>query len=178
MLKIIALVVIVLGVACAGLLAYAATKPDSFEVRRMVDIAAPPERIFPCINNLGSWSDWSSYETKDPDMTRKLSGPASGPGAIYEWDGDGNVGAGRMEIVAAEPDRRVSIRLNFLRPMEAENMAEFTLEPMGETTRVTWVMSGPATLTSKVMDVIFNMDKMIGTDFEVSLANLKDVMEG
>ncbi|WP_374367120.1 SRPBCC family protein [Dongia sp.] len=178
MLKFIVIAIVVLGIAVTGFLSYAARKPDSFEVRRVVDIKAPPERIFPCINRLGAWSDWSAYETKDPDMERIFSGPPSGPGAVYEWEGDSNVGAGRMEILSAEPNRRVSIRLNFLRPFEAENMAEFTLEPMGETTRVTWVMTGPAPLLTKVMDTLFNMDRMIGADFEAGLANLKNIAEG
>lgn len=168
---------VILAVGIAGTLAYAATKPDSFAVTRSVEIRATPERIFLCLNNFRAWRDWSAYERKDPDMERHFSGPESGPGAVYEWNGDGNVGAGRMEIVGVEPDRALSIRLNFQRPFVAENMATFTLEPLGEMTLVTWTMTGPAPFISKVMDVIFNMDKMIGGDFEAGLARLKDVTE-
>lgn len=170
-------IAVILAVGIAGTLAYAATKPDSFTVTRSLDIRATPARIFLCLNNLHAWQDWSAYEQKDPDMERHFSGPESGPGAVYEWNGDKNVGQGRMEIVAIEPDRSLSLRLNFLRPFEAENVATFTLEPQGETTRVTWTMTGPAPFITKVMDVIFNMDKMIGADFETGLANLKDVTE-
>ena len=176
--KILLALVVILVVGGGGLVAYASTKPDSFAVTRVIDIKATPQRIMLCIENFQRWRDWSPYETKDPDMERIYSGPAAGPGATYEWNGDGNDGQGRMEIIAQEPARKVSIKLNFLRPLEAENMADFTLEPQGEMTRVTWAMTGPATLTTKIMDVIFNMDRMIGADFETGLANLKDVTEG
>jgi len=176
--KIVLSLAVIIVAGGGGLVAYAATKPDSFAVTRTIDIRATPERIILCLENFQRWRDWSPYEEKDPDMERRYSGPPSGPGATYEWDGDGNVGAGRMEIVTQEPARRVSIQLDFSRPFETRNMADFTLVPRGETTQVTWTMTGPATITTKVMDIIFNLDRMIGADFEAGLANLKDVTEG
>lgn len=176
--KILLAAVAVILLAAGAVVAVAATKPDLFSVTRSIDIGATPERIVLCIENFRRWRDWSPYETKDPDMERVYGGPESGPGAVYEWNGDGNIGQGRMEIVKVEPARLVSIRLTFIRPFEGENMAAFTLEPEAGGTRVNWTMSGPATFLSKVMDTVFNMDRMIGGDFEVGLANLKDVTEG
>jgi uncharacterized protein YndB with AHSA1/START domain len=174
MLKIILIVVVVLVIA---LLILAATKPDSFQVQRSASIKAPPEKIFPLIDDFQNWGSWSPYENKDPAMKRTRSGPASGKGAVYEWDGDKNVGKGRMEIKESSPTSKIVIQLDFLKPFEAHNIAEFTLEPQGETTKVTWAMHGPAPFISKLMQVFINFDNMIGKDFEAGLANLKAVAE-
>jgi uncharacterized protein YndB with AHSA1/START domain len=174
MLKKIALVVVVL---VAALLAFAATKPDSFRVQRAASIKAPPEKIFPLINDLKSWSAWSPWEKLDPAMKRTHSGAASGKGAVYEWDGNKEVGAGRMEIVEASPPSAVRIKLDFLKPFEAHNFAEFTLEPKGDGTSVTWAMYGPNTYVAKLMSVLFSMDSMVGKSFETGLANLKAATE-
>ena len=174
MLKTIAIVVLVL---VGALLAFAATKPDTFRVQRAASIKAPPEKIFPLINDLHSWGAWSPWEKLDPAMKRTHSGAASGKGAVYEWKGNREVGAGRMEIVAASPPSAVRIKLDFLKPFEAHNFAEFTLEPKGDATNVTWAMYGPNTYVSKLMSVFFSMDRMVGKYFESGLANLKAATE-
>jgi len=177
MLKTIAVIVILLVVVpLIAVLAYAATRPDTLRVQRATSIKAPPEKIFPLINDFRSWRSWSPYENKDPAMKRTLSGATNGKGAAYEWDGDRNVGQGRMEITDASPSK-VTIKLDFLRPFEAHNIAEFTLEPKGDSTNVTWAMRGPCPFIGKVMSVFIDMDRMIGKDFETGLANLKALTE-
>ena len=177
MLKIIAIIAIVLVALVAGILAYAATKPDTLRVQRTTTIKAAPEKIFALINDFHSWGVWSPYEKKDPAMKRTLSGAASGQGAVYEWDGNGNVGRGRMEILESSPPAKIAIKLDFIKPFEGHNIAEFTLEPDVDATRVTWTMSGPSPYVGKVMSVFLDMDRMIGTDFEAGLANLKAATE-
>lgn len=174
MLKKIALVVVVL---VAALLVFAATKPDSFRVQRTASIKAPPEKIYPLISDLKGWSAWSPWEKLDPAMKRTHSGAASGKGAVYEWDGNKEVGAGRMEIVEASPPSAVRIKLDFVKPFAAHNFAEFTLAPKGDATTVTWAMYGPNTYVSKLMSVFVSMDGMIGGYFESGLANLKVAAE-
>lgn len=174
MFKILAIVVVVV---LAAILLFAATKPDTFRVERTTTIKAPPEKAFALINDFHSWNTWSPYEKKDPDMKRAYSGAANGKGAIYEWDGNKNVGKGRMEITESTPSSRIVIKLDFLSPFEAHNTAEFTLQPQGDSTQVTWAMYGPANYVSKLMSVFFSMDKMIGDDFAIGLANLKAAAE-
>jgi hypothetical protein len=179
MIKTVALIIIVaLVVAVGGVLAYAATKPDTFRVQRSASIKAPPDKIFPLLNDFQRWGSWSPYEGKDPAMKRTYSGAAKGKGAVYEWDGDKNVGTGRMEIADTAPPSKVTLKLDFVKPFTAHNIVEFTLEPRGETTNITWAMHGPVPYVAKVMHVIFDMDKMVGTDFEVGLAKLKALSEG
>jgi hypothetical protein len=174
MFKKIAFVVVV---AVAAVLALAATKPDTFQVERSVSINAPPEKIFPLIDDLHNWTAWSPWEKKDPAMKRTYSGAARGKGAAYAWEGNKDVGMGRMEIAEASPTSKVTINLDFVKPFEAHNIVDFTLEPKGGTTNVTWAMHGPSPFFSKVLHVFLSMDKMVGKDFEAGLANLKAAAE-
>lgn len=177
MLKIIATLAAIVAVVVAGVLIYAATKPDSFRVERSTTIKASPDKIFVLITNLRGWGAWSPYEKKDPNMKRTFSGSESGKGAVYEWDGNKDVGQGRMEIIEATPPSKVAIKLDFLKPFEGHNTAEFTMVPAGDNTTVTWAMYGPSPYIAKVMGTVLNLDKMIGTDFEAGLAALKAVAE-
>jgi uncharacterized protein YndB with AHSA1/START domain len=177
MLKIAGIAVVVLLVVVAGILIYAATKPDDFRVERRLAIKAPAEKIYAQIADLKAWQAWSPYEKKDPAMKRTLSGAPSGKGAVYEWDGNKNVGAGRMEVIEANAPSKVAIKLDFLKPFEGHNTAEFTMIPAGDTTNVTWAMYGPSAFMMKVMGTFMTMDKMIGDDFAVGLANLKALVE-
>jgi hypothetical protein len=159
------------------ILAYAATKPDSFRVQRSISINAPSEKVFPLINDFHNWSAWSPWEKLDPAMKRTYSGAASGKGAVYAWEGNSEVGAGRMEIIESAPPSKVLIKLDFTQPFEAHNTTEFTIGGKGGATQVTWAMYGPSPYLSKVMQVFVSMDRMIGKDFESGLANLKRVAE-
>ena len=181
MFEIIAIIAVVLAIAIAIVLILAATKPDTFRVQRAITVRAPAERIFPLINDFHQWGSWSPYENKDPAMKRSYSGPASGKGAIYGWEGNKNVGSGRMEILDASAPSRLVIKLDFFAPFEGHNTAEFTMLPQGDatsvTTNITWLMHGPAPFMNKMMQVFMNLDHMIGKDFEVGLANLKRLAE-
>jgi carbon monoxide dehydrogenase subunit G len=170
-------VVVVLVVLLVGLLAFAATKPDAFRVQRTTSIKAPPEKILALINDFHSWVAWSPFENLDPAMKRTYSGPANGKGAVYEWEGNGKAGQGRMEISDVAPSSRVTIKLDFIKPFEAHNVAEFTLDDNGDSTNVTWAMHGPSPYFVKVMHTLFSMDRMVGGSFETGLANLKAVAE-
>jgi uncharacterized protein YndB with AHSA1/START domain len=177
MFEIIAIIAILIAIAIAVILIIATTKPAAFSVQRAVAIKAPPERVFPLINDFHQWGTWSPYENKDPAMKRSFSGAASGKGAVYEWEGNKNVGSGRMEILEAAAPAKIVIKLDFLKPFEGHNTAEFTMLPQGGVTNVTWRMHGPASFIHKVMQVFMNLDTMIGKDFEIGLVNLKNLAE-
>jgi len=168
----IAVVVVILGI-----LAFAATRSDSFSVQRSTTIRAPADKVFALINDFHRWGEWSPWEKLDPALQRTFSGPAAGPGTVYEWTGNSKVGAGRMEVLKADPAAKVEIKLDFIKPFEGHNIAEFTLTPKGDSTDVLWVMHGPAPFISKLMGVFVSMDTMIGKDFEAGLNNMKAVAE-
>jgi uncharacterized protein YndB with AHSA1/START domain len=177
MVKTIAVITVVIVVAVVVVLVLAATKPDTFRVERAATIKAPPEKIFALVNDLRSWGAWSPWEKKDPDMKRSFSGAQYGKGAVYAWDGDRNVGQGRMEITDTAAPSRIVIKLDFLKPFEGHNVAEFTMAPQGDATNVTWAMHGPSPFIGKIIHVFLNMDRMIGNDFEEGLSNLKSLAE-
>src|SRR2546427_10043416 len=173
----IKIIVIVVVAFIAAVLIFAATKPDTFRVRRAASIKAPPEKIFAFINDFNRWGAWSPWEKKDPAMKRTFGAATSGKGAVYAWEGNKNVGQGRMEIAESVPPSKVAIKLDFVKPFEAHNIVEFTLEPKGDSTNVTWAMQGPMPYISKLITVFVNMDSMVGKDFEAGLANLKTLTE-
>ena len=187
----IATIVIVIAVAFAGVLAYAATKPDTFQVQRSTSIAAPPEKIFPMIDDLRAQSAWSPFE-KDPNMKRTHSGAPRGKGAVYAWDGNRQVGAGQIAITESVPPAKVVLLLDMARPFKAHNTVEFTLDRIdaGTTsgtkvtgtkvtcTKVTWAMQGRQPFMAKVMGLFVDCDKMCGGLFEEGLAKLKALAEG
>ena len=81
-----------------------------------------------------------------------------------------------MEIIEVTAPHKVVIKLDFLTPFEAHNVARFTMEPKGGETRLNWKMRPPPFM-SKVMQCVMNFDKMVGKDFEKGLASLKAIAE-
>jgi hypothetical protein len=165
-------------VAIAVILIIAAMKPSTFIVERSVTINATPEKIAPLIDDFHNWNQWSPWAKLDPAMKTTYSGPPTGVGSVYEWEGNSKVGKGRMEMRVVNP-LKTSIKLDFLKPFEGHNTADFVLVPEGATaTRVTWVMYGPLNfIPGKLMSVFTNMDNMIGDDFQRGLASLKVAAE-
>jgi hypothetical protein len=178
---ILVVIAIALAVAIAAALIYAATAPDTFIVSRSALMVAPAEKIFPLINDLHAQSTWSPLE-KDPNMKRSHSGAAAGKGAVYEWDGNRQVGAGRIAITDSLPPSRVSLDLDMARPFTAHNKVDFVLEPNGTATnvvqtKVTWAMQGRQPLMAKIVSLFIDCDKMVGREFENGLAKLKALVE-
>ncbi len=173
----IALVVVVLLiVSVAGVVALAATKPDTFRVERSTVIKAPPETVFPLISDLRKQLSWSPFD-KDAEAKRTFSENACGKGASYAWDGNGQVGKGRVEIVDVAAPSKVAMKLEMERPIAANNDVEFTLDGDGDSTRVTWAMVGALPFLGKVMSLFMDCDSMCGAEFEKGLAGLKELAE-
>lgn len=165
--------------AALGLLiAFVASRPSRFAVTRSTVIAAPPSAVFPHVDNLRAWDAWSPWAALDPAARNSFSGPQSGPGASFAWDGNRNVGAGRMTIVDSRRDERVQIRLDFEKPMKGTNEAVFTFAPADGGTRVTWTMTGRNNFIAKAINVVVDCDTMVGGMFDKGLASLKAVAEG
>lgn len=169
----LAVIVLILGVV-----GYAATQADTFEVVRTETVQAPPEKVQALLTDFHAWEKWSPWDRLDPQLKRSYSGAAAGVGAIYEWKGNDDVGSGRMTITAVVPGKSVAIKVEFLEPFAATNPTQFTLEPSGSATKVSWKMTGEVMgLPGKLMGLFMNMDAMIGKDFESGLDNLKAIAE-
>jgi uncharacterized protein YndB with AHSA1/START domain len=177
MLKIIGIIAGVVAIGVIGVLAYAATLPDTFRVQRSVSIKAPPDKVFPFINNLKTMNEWNPFAKQDPTIRLTYSGPAGGKGAANDWDSDGQAGKGRLEITESAPPSQVTMRLDMIKPMEGHNAIVFALQPQSGGTNVRWAMSGEYNFITKVVALLFNMDRMIGGEFEKGLSDLKAMAE-
>lgn len=155
------------------LVAYIATRPDTYRVERSTKIAAPPDVVFGLVNDFHRWDSWSPWGKLDPAMKKTFGGAPSGVGATYAWAGDKKVGEGNMRITESRPPEKIGIRLEFTKPWAAVNPVEFTFKPDGAGTRVSWAMSGTNNFMLKAMSVLGDMDAMIGKDFDKGLLALK-----
>ena len=165
------------GIALVLFIVVVSLQSSSFRITRSARISAPPASIFPQVNDLHNWRGWSPWENVDPDLKRTYEGPLSGTGAIYRWLGNKNVGEGNMTITESRPNELIRIRLEFIEPFAATNTAEFIFKPEGDGTVVTWSMTGDKNFMAKAFHLFMNMDKMIGGQFEIGLANLKGTTE-
>jgi uncharacterized protein YndB with AHSA1/START domain len=174
MLKII---LISLGVIVVAFLVIAAFQPADFRVMRQATVAAPVSRVFEQVNDLHKWNAWSPWVKMDPNMKQTFSGPVAGEGAVQAWEGNSQVGSGKMTITESRPNQFIRFKLEFLKPFAATNTAEFTFEPVGNETIVRWSMEGERNYVCKAMGLLMNMDKMIGGSFEQGLASMKQIVE-
>lgn len=174
MLKII---LIGLVIAVAGFAAVAAMQPNEFRVERSLAIAAPAETIFPYLNDPRKMNEWSPWAKLDPDMKQTYEGSEIGAGAICSWVGNKKVGEGRQTITESIPNELVRTKLEFFKPMQAVNTADFSLKSENGQTMVTWSMYGPNNFIGKAMGLIMNCNKMVGDQFEQGLNSLKAITE-
>lgn len=168
----IALVLLVLLAVFVGVVA---SRPSEFRIARSRRLSAPPDVVYANVNDFKRWPEWSPWEKLDPSMKRELSGAPAGLGAVYYWSGNSAAGEGRMTITDAQPNRSLTMRLEFMKPFAATNAAQFDFVPSEQGTTVTWAMTGKSNFVAKAVGLFMDMDKMVGTEFEKGLATLDSV---
>ncbi len=173
MIKAVAIVIVAIIVA---ILIYAASKPDVTIVERSIVIKATPEKIFALINDFHQWDKWTPYN-KDPAMKKTYSANTSGKGAAYAWEGNSAVGKGDISITESEPPARIAFNLHMIKPFEGNNHVVFALKAAGDSTAVSWILEDKQSYFVKILGIFLNIDKMVGRDFEMGLANLKALAE-
>ena len=174
MLKFLLIGLAVIIIVVAGVVAM---QPDDFRVTRSTTVSAPAAVVFAQVNDLHKWEAWNPWQKKDPAMKLTFSGPPAGPGASYSWAGNNEVGEGRLTITESRPGELVRLKLEFMKPFAATNIAEFTFKPEGERTNVTWTMQGTNNFFAKALHLVMNMDKMVGGEFEKGLVDMKAAVE-
>ena len=163
-------------VVLAVLALYIHSRPAQFRVSRFAVIPAPASVVFAEVNDFHQWNAWSPWARMDDNAVNTFEGKESGVGSIFRWKSR-KTGEGGMTITDSQPDRLVRIKLDFLKPFKATNIAEFAFEPQGESTLVTWSMTGTNTFAFKAMRLLMDCDKMCGGMFEQGLDNLKAVVQ-
>lgn len=175
MLKKIAIGLVVVVVVLLGVIA---SRPAAFEVKRSLQMNAPPDVVYAHVVDFRQWGGWSPWDALDPKQTKTFTGAASGVGAKYDWAGNPDtVGTGAMTIDEAKPAESIAITLEFKVPFAATNKTNFTFAPAAGGTNVTWSMSGTNDFMGKAFSLVMNMDKSVGADFEKGLATLKTLAE-
>lgn len=170
-------ILIALGVIVVVLLVVVATRPSEFRVARTTTIAAPAPAVFAQVNDFHKWEAWNPWAKLDPAMKQAYEGAPAGIGAMYTWAGNHEVGEGRMTLTESRPSDLIRVRLEFVKPFKATNVAEFTFRPEGDRTAVTWSMTGRNNFMAKALHLVMNMDRMVGGQFEKGLAQMKAVVE-
>jgi Polyketide cyclase / dehydrase and lipid transport len=162
-------IIIIAAVLIAVVLVFAAMKPSTFHLQRSITIKVPTEKTFPLVNDFHNWSAWEPRDKGDAGIQRTYSGPAAGAGTMSEWQGSGSTGKGRMLITESVPNSRVSVAVDFVKPFQAHNINVFTLEPVGDSTKVTWNFEGTNVFVLKLMSVFVTTDRIMGDHFETGL---------
>lgn len=148
--------------------------PSRYRVERSTVINAKPETIFPLLNELRRWPEWTAWTTnREPTLVYTHSGPASGVGAVQSWTAQS--GNGSIKLTAADPAAGVGYELNF-NDGRFVSTGHIQLSPVtGNTnvTRVIWTNEGELGRNPVGRYLGLLMDKMMGSDFEIGLANLK-----
>ena len=170
-------IVIGLIVIVAGFLVVVSRQPSEFKLNRSQKMNAAPKIVFEQVNDFHKWQVWSPWAKKDPQAKGTFEGAPAGEGAQFSWDGNKEVGAGRMTITESRPNELIRMNLEFFKPFKAAHNAEFTFTPEGEGTVMSWTMSGKQNFVGKAMCMFMNMDKMVGGDFEKGLAEIKTISE-
>lgn len=170
-------ILLVLLALIAAFVIYVALQPDAYKVERSVTIAAPADKVFENVNNLRKWEAWSPWAKIDPDAKIAFEGPDAGKGAAMTWNGNDEVGEGKMTVVESDPDKAVNIKVSFTRPFEGGTNSDFSFTPKGDQTDVAWSMHGTHSLMEKAFCVVFDGLGMMGKDIDKGLSQLKSVAE-
>ena len=175
MVKFIQWTLAVVGIVALALVGVGLFLPSSYEVKRSATINAPAGKVYDLVADPREWKKWSVWTQRDPDMRVNYHGPPFGQGAKWSWVSDSE-GSGSMEFVKVEPNRRIEYTLSFAE-LGMKSGGEFTFEPAGNATRVTWSNRGDVGPNPVKHYFAYLMDRMAGPDFEAGLANLKALAE-
>jgi uncharacterized protein YndB with AHSA1/START domain len=170
-------ILIGLGVIIVVLCIVIATRPDTVHIERSANVSAPPETVFALVNDFHKWAQWAPWDKLDPAMKKNYEG-GPGMGAKYHWVGNDQVGEGRMTITESQPPSKIVIKLEFIKPFEANNVTTFTIAPGPKGSQVVWAMDGQQNFMSKAFGLFMDMDAMVGKDFEAGLAALDQLAIG
>jgi hypothetical protein len=175
--KILILIAGTLAAAIVVVLGMASMQPATYHVERSVMTSATPTVVHRILGDLKRYSEWSPWEKLDPEMKKTIAGEPGTVGSSYAWDGNSQVGAGKMTFTGITPER-FDIRLEFFRPMASTSAVSWLIAEEDGMTKVTWAMDGNnESIAAKAFSMFVDMDKMLGKDFDNGLAVLKTIAE-
>jgi hypothetical protein len=168
---------VMLTLALAVVFGRAALMPAQLRVERSLLVNATPKQVMPFLDNFHGWGAWSPLERQNVGLSTSFAGPPSGIGAVYSWSTAGGGNAGRMEIVAQQPDTMVQVRLDQARPEARQVLLEFQLAPEEGGTRVTAVFDQNRSIWTRLRSPLGEPTKPIEDNLDEGLINLKLAVE-
>ncbi len=151
--------------------------PDVTHVERTATYAATAQDVYPHLVDLQKFTEWSPWTEMDPNSKVTFSTPSDGLNATYEWEGNDDVGHGKMTVVKLEKNALVTHKLEFFSPWEGVSETSFIVKPEGDKVSVTWTFDQKNDFMGKVMTTFMDMDDMLGPDYEKGLAKLGEKAE-
>lgn len=162
----------------AALLVAGLFVPKGMKATREIVINKPNAEVFNYIKHLKNQDNYSKWGSMDPNMKKEYKGTDATVGFVSAWEGNKKVGQGEQEIKGIEEGRRLDTELRFIKPFKSIAQSSMTTEAINDSsTKVSWGFEGSMNYPMNVMKLFMNMEKAIGNDFSIGLANLKTVME-
>jgi hypothetical protein len=168
---------LVLGlIVLVGILAAVALGlPAHVTVSRNVVINAPESAVFPYLNNLHHFNDWSPWHARDPQLQVSFSGPAEGKGAEVQWTSKvPSVGTGSMQITEAEPNRHIDMAVNF---NGLEGTSSYDIAPSGSGSKVIWAFGYDSGTSPFKRWKALMLDGLVGAEYRAGLDKLKEKID-
>lgn len=168
---------IVAGILVA-IIILAALGPKTFDVSRSIIIDKPIDEVFAYVKSVKNQNNWSPWKLKDPQMTQEYFGEDGTVGFRAYWKGNKEVGEGSQTITAITEKERIETRLVFLQPFKSESDGYYIFESNSpNATKLVWGFKGRNKFPATMYMLFFNMDKVVGKDFNEGLENLKKLLE-
>jgi hypothetical protein len=177
--KILKKILIILAILVAIPLIAALFVKDDYSIERSVTINKPKQDVFNYIKLLRNQTHYSKWVMMDPNAKMEYTGTDGTPGFVSAWDSENkHVGKGAQTITKVTDGERIDLDIHFIKPLEGDSKAYLATTAVSDNqTKVTWGFYGPLKYPMKVMHLFMNMDKMIGSDLQTGLDNLKGVLE-
>jgi len=154
-----------------------------YTIEREIDINKPRQVVFDYIRYLKNQDYYNKWVMMDPNMKKSFDGNDGTGGFVYAWDGNNKAGAGEQEIKKIVEGRRIDIEVRFKRPFKGvaqtymETGSGSNAGTIQDCTRVKWAIGNQMGYPMNLMLLFINMDKLLGRDIEISLSNLKAILE-
>jgi hypothetical protein len=149
-----------------------------YTIEREITINKPTREVFDYVKYLKNQDHYSKWVRTDPNMKKVFRGMDGTVGFVYAWDSTNkNAGKGEQEIKKITEGKEVDVEVRFERPFEGIAKTPIKTESISANqTRVRWGMEGKSKYPMNLMN-LFLLD-LLGKDLEVSLADLKKILEG